>query len=714
MKRDHIKLLLLVTGSFILSGCSMGDIYNSNSQKEAEETNFVNRFGEIASNQTWNTVAQRKASINLNGSSSETYTINICSSNPAIDSTAQTLYQTTATGGQTISATFDAPAPLRQVFVSRVGTDGQYYACAKMSADSTTFIGSFAPATVSSAKAKTRSSAVVSGDPFTFENTDQYYPSSIPSNAVNGNNLDYNGWMNNKIIYCTTGTITPNYWNSESDPRNIYVNGTINLNVNSAMRAFNVYIMSGSTVNLTGTGEFYGFISVAKGATLNITRSTISDNKSVKIYNRGTVTLVKDTYFNNNVSIYNEGLIDSKDQSISFSAGSGNPTFFYNIGGTVNLDGLYLSSICHMYNSGTVNVSGPTKINKDGIWWINNGHYTTTSFLMSAKNCTFYNYCQLIINGSADFYDGTFNNMDEAYIQCKNLYLSNFLVNMGSRSAFYVRTKTMAYTPADGEEQGFKGVGNYYAFVKLGGTTSVSKKVHYDVLQFLGNLYYSIRLVDDWTWIWQNYVLYADDNSQGINYNNAYINDPTDDTCCPTWKVTTNDPVYPTVATNTIAYEDLGATDDFDFNDIVLYVYPDYTTMKMKVDLVAAGGILPIDVYFDNTLLFSKKDGKMTNTTTKGSVIDSKEGIDLPTGFTMSDSKYTSLFKIKVNSTSSTNVINPNISAGSAPQALVIGGAWDWPTERTHIDDAYPSFNSYVSNPTVNWTNSKKAGKYVQ
>jgi hypothetical protein len=187
MKRDHIKLLLLVTGSFILSGCSMGDIYNSNSQKEAEETNFVNRFGEIASNQTWNTVAQRKVSINLNGSSSETYTINICSSNPAIDSTAQTLYQTTAGGGQTISATFDAPAPLRQVFVSRVGTDGQYYACAKMSADSTTFIGSFAPATVSSAKAQTRSSAVVSGDPFTFENTDQYYPSSIPSNAVNGN-----------------------------------------------------------------------------------------------------------------------------------------------------------------------------------------------------------------------------------------------------------------------------------------------------------------------------------------------------------------------------------------------------------------------------------------------------------------------------------------------------------------------------------------------
>ena len=45
MKRNYfIFLSLLVTGSFISSGCTMGDVFNSDVQKEEEETNFINRF----------------------------------------------------------------------------------------------------------------------------------------------------------------------------------------------------------------------------------------------------------------------------------------------------------------------------------------------------------------------------------------------------------------------------------------------------------------------------------------------------------------------------------------------------------------------------------------------------------------------------------------------------------------------------------------------
>jgi hypothetical protein len=181
--------------------------------------------------------------------------------------------------------------------------------------------------------------------------------------------------------------------------------------------------------------------------------------------------------------------------------------------------------------------------------------------------------------------------------------------------------------------------------------------------------------------------------------------------CCDGFKSKKVDPSDDTPA-YTIAYEDLGTTDDFDFNDIVLYIYPDATTNKLRVDLVAAGGTLPVTVKYDGTELFSKSGG-MKNTTTRGKVLDSKT-VDLPSGFSMTNSNYTSLFQIEVKGTNSSYVVHPNIAAGAAPQALVIAGAWDWPLERVQINTAYPNFNSWVSDPNADWISYKVASKCIK
>lgn len=42
----------------------------------------------------------------------------------------------------------------------------------------------------------------------------------------------------------------------------------------------------------------------------------------------------------------------------------------------------------------------------------------------------------------------------------------------------------------------------------------------------------------------------------------------------------------------------------------------------------------------------------------------------------------------------------PDENGSIAPQLLMMGGDWQWPTERTKISDAYPQFNTWITSPT--------------
>lgn len=45
----------------------------------------------------------------------------------------------------------------------------------------------------------------------------------------------------------------------------------------------------------------------------------------------------------------------------------------------------------------------------------------------------------------------------------------------------------------------------------------------------------------------------------------------------------------------------------------------------------------------------------------------------------------------------------PKEDGSGAPQMLLIGADWEWPTERTKISDAYPYFNNWISDPKNYW-----------
>ena len=180
------------------------------------------------------------------------------------------------------------------------------------------------------------------------------------------------------------------------------------------------------------------------------------------------------------------------------------------------------------------------------------------------------------------------------------------------------------------------------------------------------------------------------------------------------------------------AVEDLGGTNDFDFNDVVFSVSHINGQPNATVQPLAAGGIYPAQICFDGISygeihdMFGKTSTKeMVNTkagTTKSSMLNS-DSFEVPVGINWSQTatKYGKSgngfsVKVKILDKPDKEVSTCEPGSNAAPQMLVLSEDWLWPTETTRISDAYPEFqtwgqnytdktwaNTYNSNLVVNW-----------
>ena len=173
----------------------------------------------------------------------------------------------------------------------------------------------------------------------------------------------------------------------------------------------------------------------------------------------------------------------------------------------------------------------------------------------------------------------------------------------------------------------------------------------------------------------------------------------------PIESVIEESPVY-----YTIAFEDLGAVGDFDFNDVVLLISYYATKNRAKVELAAAGGTLPIGVRYDGTTLFTKDSREMINTYSRGDAIATTylDNFDA----TISELKQ---FSIVVQNGGETKFISSGTERGDVPLALIIPGKWQWPLEQTSIVSSYPSFVNWVENlSNINWYTNPDSNYVVQ
>ena len=164
----------------------------------------------------------------------------------------------------------------------------------------------------------------------------------------------------------------------------------------------------------------------------------------------------------------------------------------------------------------------------------------------------------------------------------------------------------------------------------------------------------------------------------------------------------------------TIAYEDVNRNADFDFNDAVIKVMPDYESELCCVTVMAAGSTARMYLHYDgpdgdqnlgeiHELLGSRNSQTYINTqgaiaSTPFAMIDC---VPWPKGYTMANDAQRFYIEIQRGTcTDCTDVITLAQEPGKMPEALLVAGEWQWPMEGVHIKNAYTDFYRWARDVT--------------
>ena len=758
MRKYLLKGIAVLAMGCVLTACSHDFTYEQQEQ-QASLDNAQQTLGfYIPENQDWVMTSSATATFNVKGLN-EDATLYVFSNNPQSDGYGTVLTSAPMTGATTIISDFRIPSHVKSLFVGLKQSNGNMiYKYVDVEDGQINANYDFS----SAATSRTRS-ITVNGDTyetFNFPSNEELvaaFPTSIPQGADEVADLEtlYKGkivstqygqttvWdlyaiyqtiitegFNLKVTHTGVVELGGNYqnagWNGSASvayPYNVYVDVDGDLTIRRVGAThFNLYILKGNVTLESNYGEQAGSISVASGATLNDQRSSIAANQGVKLYNRGTVNATNTEKYDigNFSTVYNEGQFNISG-AMSYSPGDSNTSYFVNYGDDAELTApsMTLNSSCHFYNSGKVVIDGSTFVTQARINWINNGHYTTGAMIFSAKNNTFYNYCQLLVRGNAHMYDGGFNLMSGSYTEAGTADFDNFIVNMKGNAGFNVKGDNTWGAQGDGTFQGFAstGVNNY---VRLGGTTTVAE--HMYSLETSGNVTIAINNLVDLGANNSGVQPTVQLNEGTTRVSFSELNPTYSETDCgAAW---TANPAIDTPTTEnqtwTYAFEDNKTRCDFDMNDVVIQVrQSEADETKLIVTLVAAGCEYDNYVWLGDTPIkwndkaevheaFGANHGVMINT-------GNGKGIDLPYVTTTID-KPTGLvdlqnadFKIRPFKINSDPTVEENAredyieiakegktdesgGVAKAPLGIAIPDKWKWPKERVIVTDAYAGF----------------------
>ena len=716
----------------------------------------------IPDNQDWVMTTKATATFNVKGLN-ENGTVYVFSNNPQVDGTAIVLASASMTGTTTTISDFRIPSHVKSLFVGLRQSNGNMV-YKYVDVEDGNFTANYDFNTT--AQARTRS-ITVNGDTynaFNFPTTEELtaaFPTTIPTDADEVADLEilYKGtsvetqygpqtmWdlyaiyankivegYNLKVTHAGTVELGGNYQNSGWDqaqgkeiarPYNVYVNVDGDLTIKRVGAThFNLYILKGNVTLESNYGEQAGIISIASGATLNDQRNSIAANQGIKLYNRGTVNATNTEKYDigNFSTVYNEGKFNISG-AMSYSPGDSNTSYFVNFGDDAELTApsMTLNSSCHFYNSGKVVIEGTTFVTQARINWINNGHYTTGAMIFSAKNNTFYNYCQLLVLGNAHMYDGGFNLMSGSYTEAGTADFDNFIVNMGGNAGINVKGNNTWGPQGDGTFQGFNAIGDNN-YVRLGGTTTVAG--HKYSLETSGNITIAINDLVDLGAGNSGVQPTVQLNEGTTRVTFSELNPTYNSTDCgASWS---DNPSIDTPTTEnqtwTYAFEDNKTRCDFDMNDVVIQVkVNDSNENMLDVTLVAAGCEYDNYVWLGDTQItwdgkaevheaFGANHGVMVNT-------GNGKGIDLPYVTTTINKPVdfdfqNADFKIRPFKINSDPMVEDNARGGyieiakegktnengdvaRAPLGIVIPEKWEWPKELVIVTDAYSGFSAW-------------------
>jgi len=730
----------------------------------------------IPDGQTWDMSTQITANVSVDEKAGETYRVTVYSNNPLADGKGVFLTRGTINNGETFTGKFTCGSGVKSLYVGL--TDSKGYTVYKQAAIENDKLN----LNFGGSSSASRRSYSIKGDTysqFTFptqEELNAAYPTKVPADAdeiadltsmdkyktpeYDNGNIFYiysvNGAGHNYKVTKTGEVSIGGTWaNKTEGAYNVYVNvdGNVTLKTNGVI-SMNLYILKGNVTLDYNFAPYSGIFSVGSNATVNDPRQNITEQPEssidgIKVFNRGTYNAPNDYHFElqNKVYFYNEGTV-SVAKDLSFSAGAGNPSYFYNIGDDSELtaSSVTFNSTCNFITNGTVNISGETKVTKDEVTWVNNGKYTTNTMLFSSKNGTFYNYCQLIVKDVCKFLDGEFNMMQDSYAEFKYGMFDNFIVNMANNSGIQITDGTKWERQAQGTFQGFKAVDdNAVCYVRLDGnqyvpshngaafhlqgkhlTAAISNMKFYNSYNggfmnyqsFEGPNFWDETNAENLKGDKDGRITWDIHNASVANIESAKFAKIKEGECSSTWEEekyeTFDEPqVY------SYAFEDQIYNGDYDMNDIVLKAtFPStknnkgeiiaIDSTKLQITMVAAGATFKIKAFVGETALFDGQEihdafgvnqGVMVNTgnnkaQTATPVVDV---IDIPDGIIDADGN-ADFSKLNVwiwvnpetGNKSETKIYYLTDKEKPVPYAVMIPTDWRWPLERICVTEAYP------------------------
>jgi hypothetical protein len=164
----------------------------------------------------------------------------------------------------------------------------------------------------------------------------------------------------------------------------------------------------------------------------------------------------------------------------------------------------------------------------------------------------------------------------------------------------------------------------------------------------------------------------------------------------------------------TLAFEDVNRNPDFDFNDAVVKLIPDYENEQCCVSIMAAGSTSRMYLHYDgpdgdvnfgeiHELMGSGRlDCINTKSSLAGTPFVELDCVPWPKDYTMA--KDAKRFYIEIQRgtcTDCTDVITLPDDPGLMPEAILVAGEWQWPLEGVHINSSYSDFPKWAKDVTM-------------
>ena len=735
MKKVYLmKGIAVMALGLTIASCSK-DVFDPNALQAENEEAFNNNFQtnvlngqEIDPDQTWSTAEQATVTVSVNLDYGEEYTVYVLAENPNYNSTANYLGVEKIKSGNKATITIAKPSDLTALYLACVDKKGNYFV-ERFEIEGSTASVNIGKSSSQNAVARRAASTVngVSVNPDDYKraktefinnlqdynnNWASYYDMSLVDPDKSLNNIAYTQENNyqggpvygdNKHFILPAGknfTLTSTNLSNAWSDMVIVVKGTLTIPAQSECRLY-------------GSDGTYGQTIVIDGGTVicNATKLTFA-NKS-NIINLGGNLVLNSTlvdYANGaDKGFCNFGsIIGTRGAGFNFAGGSP----YYNAG---SID---------LTDKGFIKFNGNISFTNAGhIHAYNSDESATTVYdselARGAQNATVYNLCDMTFTKffGVNKYVGTNNSF--LYAQeglCTNYGAS---ITLGS--------------------QAMVKVGDWYH--NGGGCYASSNADDYAVMVVTGSLDEQNGGACSET---AGYFYFDIDESQllgkGINGGEGlwHINQVKEKMLIKTVSEATA-PSNITIASEEkgcnyigyheggggssftpsyvyYAFEDLGTTDDFDFNDVVLRVSARNAQGNCSVDLVAAGGTMSTTVKYDGTQLGSEVHTAFNAGSTKTMVnTDATDGVsrsfvNLGTINVAANADLTNL-PLGISCQSGGSVINVTRTGisqnhGQAPLVIVVSGnsagKWFWAKERVNISTAYTSFGTWGANAASN------------